>query len=58
LHQKTGFKFQEQTSKVLHWSTALGGVETGHFGEQIRSTWKILKGGAGEGWRGLVGQIG
>jgi hypothetical protein len=27
------------------------------FGQQIRNTWKVLKCGAGEGWRRSVGQI-
>jgi len=38
------------------WSMALYGAETGRFGQQIRNTWKILKCGAGEGWRS-VGHI-
>jgi hypothetical protein len=28
-----------------------------HFEQQIRNTWKILKCGAGEGWRKSVGPI-
>jgi len=43
------------------WSIVLYGAETwtlwkadGHFGKQIRSTWKVLKCGAGEGWRSVV----
>jgi hypothetical protein len=28
-----------------------------HFWQQIRNTWKVLKFGAGEGWRRSVGQI-
>jgi hypothetical protein len=31
--------------------------ELGRFGEQIRNTWKVLKCGAGEGWKGSVGPI-
>jgi hypothetical protein len=27
------------------------------FGQQIRNTWKVLKCGAGEGWRISVGPI-
>jgi hypothetical protein len=27
------------------------------FGEYIRNTWKVLKCGAGEGWRRSVGPI-
>jgi hypothetical protein len=29
----------------------------GHFGKAIRNTWKVLKCGAGEGWRRSVGPI-
>jgi hypothetical protein len=30
---------------------------SGRFGQQIRNTWKVLKCGAGEGWRRSVGPI-
>jgi len=30
-------------------------LKLGHFGEQKRSTWKVLKCGAGEGGRRSVG---
>jgi hypothetical protein len=26
-------------------------LKLGHFGKYIRNTWKVLKVGAGEGWR-------
>ena len=26
-------------------------LKLGRFGQQIRNTWKVLKRGAGEGWR-------
>ena len=26
-------------------------LKLGHFGQEIRNTWKVLKCGAGEGWR-------
>ena len=32
-------------------------LKLGHFGQQIRNTWKDLKCGAGEGWRRSVGPI-
>jgi len=32
-------------------------LKLGHFREQIRNTWKVLKCGAGEGWRRSVGPI-
>ena len=28
-------------------------LEDGCFGQQIRNTWKVLKCGAGEGWRSV-----
>jgi len=31
-------------------------LKLGHFG-QIRNTWKVLKCGAEEGWRGSIGPI-
>ena len=30
-------------------------LKLGRFGQQIRNTWKVLKCGAGEGWRRSVG---
>jgi len=32
-------------------------LKLGLFGQQIRNTWKVLKCGAGEGWRRSVGPI-
>ena len=32
-------------------------LKLGRFGQQIRNTWKVLKCGAGEGWRISVGSI-
>jgi len=32
-------------------------LKLGHFGQQIRNTWKVSKCGAGEGWRRSVGLI-
>ena len=32
-------------------------LKLGHFGQQIRNTWKVLKFGAVEGWRRSVGPI-
>jgi len=32
-------------------------LKLGHFKEQSRKTWKVLKCGAGEGWRRSVGLI-
>ena len=43
--------------KCYIWSMALYGAETWTLGQQIRITWKVLKCGAGEGWRRSVGPI-
>jgi hypothetical protein len=32
-------------------------LKFGHFGKYIINTWKVLKCGAGEGWRRSVGPI-
>jgi hypothetical protein len=32
-------------------------MKLGHFGEQIRNAWKVLKCGAGEEWIRSVGPI-
>jgi len=32
-------------------------LKLGRFGQQIRNTWKVLKYGAGEGWRRSVRPI-
>jgi hypothetical protein len=32
-------------------------LNLGWFGQQIRNTWKVLKCGAGEGWRRSAGPI-
>jgi hypothetical protein len=32
-------------------------LKLGSFGQQIRHTWKVLKCGAGEGWRRSVESI-
>ena len=32
-------------------------LKLAHFGKQIKNIWKILKCGAGESWRKLVGLI-
>ena len=33
-------------------------LKLGRFGQQIRNTWKVLKCGAGEGWRRMANWIG
>jgi hypothetical protein len=43
--------------KCYNWSTALYGAETWTLQKNIRNTYKVLKCGAGEGWRTSVGPI-
>jgi hypothetical protein len=43
--------------KCYMYSTALYGAELGHFGKYVRNIWKVLKCGAGEGWRRPTGPI-
>jgi len=50
--QQILLKFKEETSR----STAFGALlcmvlKRARFGKWIRSTWKVLKGGTGGGWR-------
>jgi hypothetical protein len=40
-HREAGPKFKEETSEVLHLEHMV--LKRGHFGKQIRNTWKILK---------------
>jgi len=49
-------------SQVKRTANIRGGMlfmvlKYGRFGQQIRNTWKVLKCGAGEGWRRSVGPI-
>ena len=56
-YQQTGLKFEEEINKMLHLKHGfLWVLKLGHFGQQIRNTWKVLK-CAGEGWRRSVGPI-
>jgi len=43
--------------KCYIWSIALYGLKLGRFGLLIRNSWKVLKCGAGEGWKRSVGPI-
>jgi hypothetical protein len=43
--------------KCYIWSMVSLLLKLGRFGQQIRKTWKVLKCGAGEGWRRSVGPI-
>ena len=54
---KLDLNLRKKLVKCYIWSMALYGDETWTFGQQIRNTWKVLKCGAGEGWRRSVGPI-
>jgi len=51
-YRQIGLKFEEETNKMLHLKLCMV-LKIGHSGQQIRNTWKVLKCGAGEGWRRL-----
>ena len=50
-------ELRKKLVKRYIWSTALYGAETGMVRAVIRNSWKVLKCGAGEGWRRSVGPI-
>ena len=57
-YQQIGLKFEEETSEMLPfgaWFCMM--LKLGRSGQQIRKAWKVLKCGAGEGWRRSVGPI-
>ena len=60
-YQQVGLKFEEETSEMLrleHGSKrSIMVLKLGRSGQQIRNAWKVLKCGAGEGWRRSVGPI-
>ena len=52
--QQFGLKLKKESSKVATFVAQLCLVlKLGHCGKQIRNTWKVLKCGAGEGWRSV-----
>jgi hypothetical protein len=48
---------RKKTVKCYIWCVVCEVQKLGHLGKQIRNTWKVLKCGAGEGWRISVGPI-
>ena len=45
-------EFKDETIKVLPFEHSFFMVlKVGYFGKQVRNSWKVLKCGAGEGWR-------
>ena len=57
LTSKLDLNLRKKLVKCYIWSMALYGAETWACGQLIRNTWKVLKRGAGEGWKRSVGQI-
>ena len=43
-----------ETAKLLNLKLSFMVLKLGHFGSEIRSVCKVLKCGAGEGWRKLL----
>jgi hypothetical protein len=39
-------KFKNKLVKYCTWSIVLHGAENGHFGKEIKNTWKLMKRGA------------
>ena len=54
---KLDLNLRKKLIKCYIWSMACMVLKLGHFGQQIRNTWKVLKCGAGEGWGRSVGPI-
>jgi hypothetical protein len=54
---KLDLNLRKKPVKYYIWNTALYGVVSGYFGKKIRNIWKVLKRGAGEGWRRSFGSI-
>jgi hypothetical protein len=51
-HLQLGLSVDEETIEMLHLEHNLSVVlQLDHLGKQIGNTWKVLKYGAGEGWR-------
>ena len=54
----SGFKgLRKKLVKCYIWSTALCGAETETLRKENKNTWKVLKFGAGKGWRRSVEPI-
>ena len=54
---KLDLNFRNKLIKCHIWSMALYGAETWTLRQQIRNIWKVLKCGAGGGWRRSFGPI-
>jgi hypothetical protein len=56
-HQPVNLYLRNKLVKCYIWSTALYGAETWALRKVDKNTWKVLKFGAGEGWRRAVEPI-
>ena len=54
---KLDLNLRKKLVKCYIWNMAFMVLKLGRFGQQIRNTWKVLKCGAGEGWKRSVGPI-
>jgi hypothetical protein len=54
---KLDLKLMKKLVKCCIWNMALYGAETWTLRAADQNTWKVLKCGAGEGWRRSVGPI-
>jgi len=54
---KLDLNLRKKLVKCYTWSMALYGAETWRLRQQITNTWRVLKCGAGEGWKRSVGPI-
>jgi len=54
---KLDLNLRKKLIKCYIWNMAFYGAETWTLRQQMRDTWKVLKCGAGEGWRRSVGLI-
>jgi len=50
-------ELRKELVKCYIWSIALYGAETWTLRQYIRKIWKVLRCGAGEGWKRSVGTI-
>ena len=54
---KLDLNLRTKLVKCYIWSWLCMVLKLGRFGQQIGNIWKVLKCGAGEGWRRSVGPI-
>ena len=54
---KMDLNLKKKLVKCYVWAWLCRVLKIGRSGQQIRNAWKVLKCGAGEGWRRSVGPI-